>query len=352
MNKVKNNITRTFYLDVLRAIACVCIILIHLGGEIAVGDEIGGVGFWVGNVFDSLARVGVPFFVMISGALMLNEEYTFTRKKLTSHIKKLVIFFIFWSGFYAIFNAKDVIVNPSISNFVDFLFRFINGEYHLWFIPMIIGLYLLLPLLRLWVKKANKKQVQYFLFLSGIFSFAIPYLKTLISPFSDVLDKLTLIDNLNMQYVIGYVAYFILGWYLDTFEIKYEKTLYALGAIGFLVTVFGTYCLSVYTGEFNHLYDNFSLNVLFYTTACFYVIKKKFVGKQYPSGIVAQLLSHTCNNSLGIYGIHIFSMIVAYKLSISIFPLIDIVINFLIVFTVSFVATFIIKRIPLLKQVV
>ena len=71
--------TRLFYLDLLRAFACLSVIMIHVSAEYAV-KEVGSIDFWVGNIFDSISRAGVPIFVMISGAWMLDEEYHFSKK--------------------------------------------------------------------------------------------------------------------------------------------------------------------------------------------------------------------------------------------------------------------------------
>ena len=54
------------------------------------------------------------------------------------------------------------------------IWRLMTGYSHLWFIPMIIGLYLTTPVLKLWVIKGNKRAIEYFLVLALIFNFAVP----------------------------------------------------------------------------------------------------------------------------------------------------------------------------------
>lgn len=87
---VKNN--RIVYMDVLRVIACFAVIMIHSSSSYVI-ENLGSLNFWIGNVSDSLARIGVPLFVMVSGALMLDEKYNFSAQKLIEHIKKMIIFF-------------------------------------------------------------------------------------------------------------------------------------------------------------------------------------------------------------------------------------------------------------------
>lgn len=107
----KNN--RIYYLDILRVMACLAVIMIHTSMTYVIKD-IGSVNFWLGNIFDSLARIGVPLFVMISGTLMLNEKYECKKTKLIGHIKKMIVFFIFWSAIYCIvFNIIGQIISYS-----------------------------------------------------------------------------------------------------------------------------------------------------------------------------------------------------------------------------------------------
>lgn len=82
----------------------------------------------------------------------------------------MTIFFIFWSVFYCIIHQ---VVTPRCANEPIKIKRIINdlvvGNYHLWFMYLIVGLYLIVPLLRLWVKDENKKYVEYFIILSIVF---------------------------------------------------------------------------------------------------------------------------------------------------------------------------------------
>jgi surface polysaccharide O-acyltransferase-like enzyme len=58
---------RKNHLDLLRAIACLSVVMIHVSAEYVVRGS-AGADFWLGNLLDSLSRAGVPLFVMISGA--------------------------------------------------------------------------------------------------------------------------------------------------------------------------------------------------------------------------------------------------------------------------------------------
>ncbi len=227
-NKQNN---RIFYLDVLRVIACLAVIIIHTSASYVTKD-IGSINFWTGNIFDGLARIGVPLFVMISGALMLDKNYDFSNKKQIKHITKMILFFVFWSTIYClVFKILEPLVKGQSLDLFDAAKALITGHRHLWFIYLIIGLYLIVPLLRLWVKDENKKYVEYFLLLSIVFTFIIPQIVKIGSYYYPIIQSGydSTIDKMHLQYIGGYTAYFILGWYLNTYDFKDKKLIYWLG---------------------------------------------------------------------------------------------------------------------------
>ena len=66
---------RDVRLDLLRVIAILGVIWLHVSGEVVTaspnpGDE----EWWVGNVADAFSRWCVPLFVMASGALLLPQR--------------------------------------------------------------------------------------------------------------------------------------------------------------------------------------------------------------------------------------------------------------------------------------
>lgn len=75
----KNSIHRVYYLDILRVLACIAVIMIHASGDYVL-DNFGSSNFMIGNVLDSLSRIGVPIFVMISGSLLLDENHIVQKK--------------------------------------------------------------------------------------------------------------------------------------------------------------------------------------------------------------------------------------------------------------------------------
>ena len=141
----KNN--RIIYLDILRVIACLSVIMRHISIHYSVKD-IGSTNFWIGNFFEGLARIGVPLFVMISGTLMLDNNKQVSKDILIKHIRKMIIFFVFWSAIYCTVTIlEQLLIKHETIDIAQIIMLFIKGYYHLWFIYLIIGLYLIVPLL-------------------------------------------------------------------------------------------------------------------------------------------------------------------------------------------------------------
>ncbi len=69
---IVNNARKT-YLDILRIIASVLVVGVHVSAFSIDALEIGSFDFLVANAFDCLSILGVPIFVMISGALELGR---------------------------------------------------------------------------------------------------------------------------------------------------------------------------------------------------------------------------------------------------------------------------------------
>lgn len=345
---------RIYYLDVLRVIACLCVIMIHASSSYAV-KNIGSFDFWVGNLLDGVSQIGVPLFVMISGALMLDKDYEFSFLKLKKHILKMIAFFIFWSLLYClVFNILfPVIVEHEALRYKEIFVAFFKGFYHLWFVYLIIGLYIIVPLLRLWVKDENRKYVEYFLVLSLVFAFALPKIVDIGANFDGIFEKFGRIleNDLRIKYVGGFTAYFILGWYLNNYDLKNKKAVYCLGLLGAAVTVFGTYIVSAASGKSITLYGNLSLNVLIQTTAVFVFVKDRYSAKTKGNAIIKSISRY----SLGIYAVHAAIIAIFYNVFRRIgfdTALIVVPLVFAVALIVSFVTSALLSKVPFLKKFV
>jgi surface polysaccharide O-acyltransferase-like enzyme len=149
-----------FWIDLLKAIAAFAVIILHVTVSLLY-DFANQQNWQAANFYNSLVRFSVPVFVMISGVLLLNkneELTTFLRKRFS----RLLFPFIFWSVIYLFIKINyDLPLKEIISYSIKVLKS--GTEFHLWYIYMLIGLYLFIPILSKWTVNATKKEMIYFL---------------------------------------------------------------------------------------------------------------------------------------------------------------------------------------------
>lgn len=340
---------RLFYLDMLRMIACLSVVMIHVSAEFVTRGKTGP-DFWFGNLFDSISRPAVPLFVMISGALMLDEGYEFTRKKWLSRVGRMAAFYAVWATVYfLIYNAPWN--NPvPITNALG---QIISGHYHLWFVPMIIGLYLILPLLRAWVNEKNVRIVEYFLLLSATFTFFIPQCIDLLSyAFGWVGAFKTPMDNMHLKYTAEYTMYFILGWYLNRGIVR-RKLVYALGILGVCLSFAGTAIVTIFLrGKGYPFYENNTVNVLMHSAAVFTLCRSVFTSDRKPNRLLLTLAGWISKYSLGIYAVHVCIISKLMPVFGQLHAAAAMTLIFVLTAAISAILSLIFSKIPLLKKVV
>jgi surface polysaccharide O-acyltransferase-like enzyme len=155
----------------------------------------------------------VPLFVMISGVLFLNPEKKITIEKLfVKYILRLVlVLFIFgvpyaWAEYFV---AAEYSFN--IRQIGAAFLSVVQGktETHLWYLYLIIGLYLIVPLLKVFSENAGRKTFEYTLAVLFVFTSLIPLIQR--------------IFHLESGFYIPvnsvYVFYFLLGHYIHQYRI-------------------------------------------------------------------------------------------------------------------------------------
>lgn len=347
----KNNYV--FYLDFLRVLSMFAVIILHVAAQNFEKVTIGSFAWNVFNITDSLVRWSVPILIMISGVFFLDNDRELSLKKLFSHnILRLFIILIFWSFIYAL---DEYLKSGSIKYAFSF---FITGKYHLWFLNMILGLYLITPILRRITN--DKKSTEYLLIVSLILSIVIPtildLLKFIPGEFvTNLISDITVFfDKTYIKF--GYLFYYVLGYYLHKY--KFSKNVshisYILGILGGLVTIILTDLYSRKLGVAKAIfYTNFNIGVMLMSVGLFLFIKNIFSKKKYNKVFVSIVkLFSSC--SLGMYLVHLY---VLEKLNdwgkintLSYNPILSMILVFGITTIISFVFVFSLKQIPIVKK--
>ncbi|MBR6965227.1 acyltransferase family protein [Candidatus Saccharibacteria bacterium] len=343
---------RIFYFDYLRILAMAAVMILHIAAQNLRSVPIGSFEWQTFNVVDSFQRWGVPVFVMISGALFLSKEQKIG-KIFKKNILRLATAFLFWSLAYTLWQR---FITHDISTNSDFVNHLIQGYGHLWFVPMIIGLYMISPILRKITE--NRRLAWYFVILSIIFSIIIPQTITIFSyKFNTLPTALNIAnDSLRMQFVLGYSGYFVLGHLIHTADIKQslKKYIYIAGVLSVFFTIFATLFMSTRTNELVvDFYREMTINVFAMSVAVF-VFGKNHMNKAIKNKTRQSFVLFLSKCSFGMYLFHMFSVnILCYFFhfdSLAINPLLSIPSIFIITFVSSFVVSAIINKIPILNK--
>ena len=287
--------------DLIRTFAIVLVILLHAAIEPFPIDSVVNqavvLRWWSVNIYDSLSRVCVPLFVMLSGALLLQPSKVEEPLKVffKKRVARIGLPLIFWGATYFAWRyiaSNEALTLNSIGQGI------VSGPYyHFWYLYTLVGLYLVTPILRVLVAHAGRKVLRYFLVLwfVGTAVVSILYIFVTFSLSSDVF------------LLTGFVGCFLLGLYLLDVRLK-NRTLYVLWFVGFAWTVVGTYLITYFVG--GHLqyffYDFLSINVILAAAALFMLlshIPADYVGRK--SLRTNKLVHFIGQSSLAIYLLHI-----------------------------------------------
>lgn len=292
--------------DRLRNLSTLMVILIHVAAPIAhaEGSDFHGSVWWTGNFWNSLTRPGVPLFVMLSGYLLLGKDYElggFLKKRFS----RVVIPAIFWMLIYSLYGY---LAKGSPATVGETLKGLVTGpvHYHLWFIYLIIGLYLVYPILRPWVRSASEREFLYF--------FAMCALGTWGYKFLAVFAQMPL--GIYFELFTNNCGYFVLGYYLGShantgnWKIRWlhsTRTLaFALIVLGTASTMLASYWLNARIADDPTqvlFYDYLTPNVAVSAIGWFLLAKHGF---DHPS--LLEIERDFAAASFGIYFAHVLVM--------------------------------------------
>ena len=326
----------------LRVIATVCVVLLHVASSVLYKyNQVPNSHWWIGNVYDSFARFSVPLFLMITGALLLGNQHSypiFLKRK----VIRILFPFAFWTAVYIIYNFIEP---PQFSgkletqtNF-DWIIQQIRdgSSYHLWYVYMLIGFYITIPLLNKLIIGVKKKFLFLFLILWVIF---ITFSTSKNSAYN---------FEWNLWYILGYLGYLVLGYYLSIINTKHKIVTILAGFvffIGVFITAYGTFYFTETDGFFHKLYYSYlTPNVLLMTASIFVLMQNLNINL---SGVLKKTRDLIDKHSYGIYLSHVLVLnyLIMYGIDWDlIHPLIGIPLTTIITLSVSVAIVYLIRKI-------
>lgn len=300
---VESGENRMIHYDLLRIIAAFSVVMLHVASQFWYTLPVTQVEWKIANIYDSLFRFGVPVFVMISGALFLGREVN-VKKLYTHNILRLLIVYVIWMAAYGLFDCR----------FYDFkevgwrayLQEMLQGSFHLWFLPMLICIYILLPVLRSWVQHAEKKNIQYFLVIFFVFKIGR---ETLLAVQSNEIVQfiLNIFGNNELHMTCSYLGYFVLGYYIAHIGIpkKWHKVIYASAIpAAVLNIVLDHYMVAKTNAPSGLIYDSYGAFTFLIVVALFLFFTEVMSKVQY-SPLAGKVIRELSGATFGIYVLHI-----------------------------------------------
>ena len=229
---------REIWIDWMRVVACFLVVMTHscepfyLGGEgsliLTKADAI-----WV-SILNVLPRASVALFIVASSYLQFPLHYS-TGEFFRRRAVRILIPFAIWTVVYALAWGEPV------QNFKDVLLNFNYAAGHLWFVYMLVGLYLIMPLLSPWAEKVGKKELLVYLGI-WLFTTIIPFIRQWAGGPAPVMYGPSGIPNPAkyplwgeaswntygvFYYLSGFIGYMLLGLYFRKFvgNLSWGRTL-------------------------------------------------------------------------------------------------------------------------------
>lgn len=290
---------RIIWLDFVKFIAIFMMIAVHCTDNVTPAERSEPwYNLW-GSFYGSFMRPAIPLFVMVTGALLLPVEQNisaFYKKRLT----RLLVPFIIWSLLYNLFpwitgllGLSPTIINDffawaepdqSLSGALHHIamipFNFSMLAVQMWYVYLLIGLYLYIPIFSAWVRQASIKEQKIFLALWFV-SLFIPYLREYLT--KDLWGTCFWNEFGLLYYFAGFNGYLLLGHYVinNKMNLSWNK-LVMMGVpsfvIGYYITFFGFKSVTAVPGQSVELVELFftycSPNVLMMTFPLFLAIQK------------------------------------------------------------------------------
>ena len=333
---------RIFYLDELRAIAILMVLLAHTIQYFPVN-----MNYLTSPTLLSylaISRMGVPLFFMLSGALLLNKEYSISQF-IKKRFSRVLIPAIFW---YIILFLSVAYVNSF--NF-DLMYLWIYDAPFPWFVCAIIGIYLLMPIFNSFIKEHGTRGAEYFLFIWLIFVILTNF-------------------NLTQEYYVAlvfqnfgiYMGYVVLGYYLANKEFRiYSLPMTIFCTVIFIVCI----AINIYNAlNFAAIVYIESISIIIQCSALFLILRyltkfssfnpksalsklHHFIEKSFIGTIVYAL--SVCSYTIYLMHEHIINLLLQYY-PISTFDLVPVV--FLLLVVGSLIVAIILSRMPVINKIV
>lgn len=366
---------RIAWIDLLETIAIFSVVLCHCTAHIAnMPLSEANVGFYLHYALRSITAVCVPLFFFANGYLLLTRPFDLKR-----HFRKIIKFIfiaVFWYALtlaFLVFLHRDQLAANGLSNTITSLKY---GVTHLWYLGALVCLYIFFPLLKV-AYDHHRQAFIYFTLICAIITFGNTLLNNFMTFYSSFINHQGIIytdtNFLNIfnpfRGMYGYTfVYFCLGgvvaYYFDKIKAIARQKRNLIALCGLILGWLGLFGLGLmYSKASGQIWDNiwYGYDTIFALITTISIFFLSLNWRQ--DNIIFRTISR---NTLGIYLIHMLiiyalttwanGFIMYYTSPLSSVPFIisfiGVIIYTIIVSFISLGITAIIKKLPLIKNIV
>ena len=329
------------YLQWLRLFAAGAVVLMHTAATKWTAVPTDSVRWLVLTGWDALVRWPVPVFLMITGAIFLPRRTT-VRDALCRYAPRMAAAYLIWATVYAVHS------NPG-GGFRELLTAAAQGHYHLWYLPFLCGVYLMLPFLQKIAE--DEKLTDALLGLGMVIALGIPWAVDLAAAvFPGWNMAMRAIENhLHFTFFFDHLSFLLLGHALDRREIsvRWRRLLYGAGILSFGLTMAGTVWLTRLTGVPSTVFFDHASPTTICAAAAIFVFAK------YELTALPKWVAWLADRSFGVYLVHALVIEVLAEKGVDVLmfdPVWWTPVLAVLVFAVSAIVAAVLKKVPLIGK--
>lgn len=369
------------WIDMLRVAACILVVFAHCCDPFVAHFDANREMFLTGVFAGSLARPCVPLFAMMTAALLLPiGEGTTLNSFYKKRIGRILPPLVFWSialpliafFYFTVMNPETANPQLSVADYTagtlaqrlyTFIFNFNFDTTPLWYLYMLIGLYIIMPIINSWLVQATQKEIKTLLHI-WIFTLFLPYIK-MVAPllgYTGNYGHMGLFGECDWNvygtfyYISGFIGYLILAYYLKKYPLNWNwKKMTAICipmfAVGYAITSVGYIVTNEYfPGNYAYLeilWYFAGINVFMMTFPVFITIQKLNTRPR-------KWLSQAARLTFGVYLCHFTFTFLSYDLydTTSLPYIVRILLAAITTATISGVVTWVMSRFRLTRILV
>lgn len=335
----------------MRVLGALAVVVLHVSAFPVATVATDEPAWWLANLSNAASRFGDAIIIMTAGALLLGrpsarQPLVFVRGRFL----RLLPAVLCWSAFYLLLRWRTVGL-PSGGEIVIELLRGVP-YYHLWFLYMMLGMYLIIPLLNALLSSSDRRLHYYLLALCALLTTAEGLLRV-------VLDM----SHASFLALFPFYLVYLLGGFLlfrDRPRIS-ARLLLGVAALCVLLEAGGVALLHPHFGDmvFKLMYSNRGPLVMLLTFSLFLLMLRQL--EQQPAWLLrwhrhgGEALAKV---TLGIYALHPFWIDLLARHGVgplygkAQISLLALPLTAVAVFALSVLSALLLGRLPLLRRLV